>query len=190
MTDVGRFGFGDLGDVESLRPERHQSTYITFRPTLIGAGTGNGDVVTGDTIRTWPFFIPMTKTFDLFVWLQLALGPATKMRFGIYGNKMGDIYPDKLLWASAEWDLATLGVYYKEEAINPVLKLNGPKLYWFASHKGGNNASYGTMTGIPPHLPTYRVFTSYGPLPNTFPPEDQAYPGADYPAAAWFHQWG
>jgi hypothetical protein len=190
MTDVGRFGFGDRGDIESLRPERYMSNYITFKPSLMGTNSGSGDVVTGNVIRTWPFFIPMRKVFDLFVWLQLALGPATLMRFGIYTNKMGDLYPDKLIWASAEWDLSVLGVYYKEEAISPVLKLNGPKMYWFASHKGGNNASYGTISGIPAHLPTYRVPYTYGPLPTTFPDEANALPGADYPAAAWFHCYG
>jgi len=190
MTDVGRFGLGDLGDVESKRYERYQSNYIVFQPSLCGSGPGSGDVVTGDVMRAWPFFIPMNKMFDLFVWLQLALGASTKMRFGLYTNKMGDIYPGNLIWASAEWDLSIMGVYYKEEAISPVLKLNGPKLYWFVSHKQGNNASYGTASWIPSHFPTYRVSSSYGPLPNTFPDEAGALPGADYPAAAWFHQYG
>ena len=187
MTDVGRYGLGDLGDVEPKRYERYQGNYQAFQPSLRGQTAGGGGLVNGDVMRAWPFFIPMTKTFDYFVWLQTALGPSTWMRFGIYRNKMGEIYPDKLLWASAEWDLSVLGVYYKEEAISPVLRLNGPKLYWFVSHKGGDNAAYGTMAGIPSHFPTFRISLTYGPLPDTFPAN--ATPGADYPAAAWFRQY-
>ena len=188
MSDVGRFGLGDMGDVGPKRADKMDDLYVGLYPSLVGSGPSNADVVNGDYIRTWPFFIPTTQRFDEFVWLQLALGAATYMRFGIYTNKMGTLYPDKLIWAGQEWNLATMGVYYKEESIPSYLTLSGPRIYWLASHKGGNNASYGRMTGIAPHLPTYRVNSAYGALPATFPAEESSFLSADYPAAAWLHR--
>lgn len=183
MTDVGRYGLGDLGDIEPKAFETYMDIYRAFQPSIVGATAGTGSLTDGNALQVWPFFIPMTKRFNAHIWLQTALGPSTFVRFGVYNNKFGALYPGRLLWAGTEWDLAMLGVYFKEESITPVLLLNGPALYWMAMFKGGNNAGIGMHPGLPSNFPTYVAYMTYGALPDPFPS------GANTPFSYGFMSW-
>jgi hypothetical protein len=196
MKGIARL-YGGEHDFENKRWDRYLGNGRWFVPVLLADSYQSITMSswTEGIIYAYPFFLPMTKLFDYFGFQVSALGANTFMRFGVYTNKphsaFGDLYPHKLVYASAEYDCQTSDV--RSEAINPMLSLPGGKIHWMAhliSNTNGGLMGYGSSTMTIPNFylgysdPTggkargWRGYQTYGALPSIFP---DAFDNWNYP---------
>lgn len=163
--------------IDLLGFKRIGNYYGTF---LTGGAQTTQGIASANSLRAFPFYLPITTSFDKMAIrvTTLATGTTPRIRLGIYEDN-GNNYPGKLILDAGEVNVSTTGV--KELDIN--VKLPGGKLYWLVLI-GQDTASLvvaasaatnvlpilgyeSDLSGTP--LAGWAATQTYGALPATYP---------------------
>lgn len=110
--------------IDLLGFKRTGNYYGTF---LTGGAQTTQSIASANSLRAFPFYLPITTSFDKIAIrvTTLATGTTPRIRLGIYEDN-GNNYPGKLILDAGEVNVSSTGV--KELDID--IKLPGGKLYW------------------------------------------------------------
>lgn len=163
--------------IDLLGFKRIGNYYGTF---LTGGAQTTQGIASANSLRAFPFYLPITTSFDKMAIrvTTLATGTTPRIRLGIYEDN-GNNYPGKLILDAGEVNVSSTGV--KELDID--VKLPGGKLYWLVLIGQDTTslvvaASAATnvlpilgyesdLSGTP--LAGWAATQTYGALPATYP---------------------
>lgn len=118
----------DIFSYRFARPDDLDRMYVAGQLTA-GAFGSLGVYAVADTIYALPFHLPLgMAVYQVHVRLNAAPGASRSVRFAIYASAKGQMYPERLVWASQTYVID--GLWIVTITANPNRRPQGDRLYW------------------------------------------------------------